>query len=149
MTPNYLDGNWHDWHGGECPVPGEMVVAVCFHHDDHEVFGCAREFGWTTTDITAFRVIRDEPSTSPQFSSQQTSPYEYAKLVQRGDELSHRARIAKEQRAAWAKDFMQMMLPTGRPAGLGSIEAVNDLAVISVAAVDALIAALAKEATND
>ena len=27
---NYMDGKWHDWGGGACPVPGSCIVEVKF-----------------------------------------------------------------------------------------------------------------------
>lgn len=52
-----------------------------------------------------------------------------------------------EQRAAWAKDFMQVMLAGGIkiPAGMTKDDGAAELANMALVFTDALIAALAKE----
>ena len=61
-TPDYNDGLWHGWNGGECPVHGETVVE-CFwtdHRIDHKTKGPARDFVWSISDYMtiAFRVTK-------------------------------------------------------------------------------------------
>lgn len=61
-TPNYLDGSWHDWHGGECPVPGDVMVEVELDFGDLPGEGKALGLIWshngTAADITRFRVVQ-------------------------------------------------------------------------------------------
>lgn len=64
-TPNYLDGCWHSWHGGECPVPGDVMVEVELRCDVSQR-GTACRFRWNhfkseihagNGDINRFRVV--------------------------------------------------------------------------------------------
>lgn len=63
MMEDFMDGQWHDWAGGDCPVPkGTMVEAVLrggggWSHETH----MAEEWSWyhdeSDCDITQFRVV--------------------------------------------------------------------------------------------
>lgn len=66
--PNYNDGNWHGWAGGECPVhPESEIQAVRGSKQDATVVTWkAKEFQcpcWTVkgedNSIIAFRVTRE------------------------------------------------------------------------------------------
>lgn len=64
-APDYMDGEWHDWAGGECPVPGDVMVEVEFLGEG----GCtlpAHSHGWSDY-ITRFRVVQssEEAPNSP------------------------------------------------------------------------------------
>lgn len=60
-TPDYTDGNWHEWHGGECPVNRDVEVAyeLSDGYTDHQF---AAHLKWThdggNSDIIRFRVVK-------------------------------------------------------------------------------------------
>lgn len=66
-APDYLDGQWHDWHGGACPVPGEEVE-VHYRWDAYPTNGVldADDMRWgrgndaeeAECDIIRFRVVK-------------------------------------------------------------------------------------------
>lgn len=67
-TPNYNDGNWHGWNGGECPVHPKTVVQAIRGNEEF-----AETVTWLASDIQdvcwqdarvprpviAFRVIKE------------------------------------------------------------------------------------------
>jgi hypothetical protein len=60
-NPDYNDGKWHGWNGGECPVHPESVVEVLTTYPGKND-GFAGSFTWDDQDgfghwIVAFRVI--------------------------------------------------------------------------------------------
>lgn len=60
---DFMDGQWHDWAGGDCPVPeGTMVQAVLrgcggWSYETH----LAEKWSWyhdeSDCDITRFRIV--------------------------------------------------------------------------------------------
>lgn len=62
-APTYLDGEWHNWHGGECPVPRDVMVEVEWR-SNAKTKNMAKKFRWRhsyvapITDITRFRVVQ-------------------------------------------------------------------------------------------
>ena len=60
---NYMDGKWHDWEGGECPVPGSCIVEVEFRGGVIATHFASRNH-WLhdddVYDIVKFRVINYE-----------------------------------------------------------------------------------------
>lgn len=76
MTPNYNDGKFHSWNGGECPVhPHTVVEAIRGEGKDADVVvwraDAFQECNWTETgkssSIRVFRVITPyvEPAPDP------------------------------------------------------------------------------------
>ena len=68
MAPDYNDGRWHGWNGGECPVhPNSEVEAVCKTASGHSGFGrvtwkTAGDMTWdddSLQPIVAFRVVKE------------------------------------------------------------------------------------------
>ena len=67
--PNYNDGNWHGWNGGECPVHPKTTVEGYWRHDEKTVVGSAvynrgyaygLNFAWDgETKLKLFRVIKE------------------------------------------------------------------------------------------
>lgn len=57
---NYMDGNWHDWHGGECPVPGDVEVEVVYDSGASKTLPAGWP-GWSRL-ITRFRVLNPQPT---------------------------------------------------------------------------------------
>lgn len=53
VNPNYLDGSWHDWHGGECPVPVNVVVET---EGGGNIRGKAWDVLWRS--VRRFRVVQ-------------------------------------------------------------------------------------------
>jgi len=53
---NYNDGNWHHWHGGDCPVHPKTVVRYVWEDGDN-------------TGVKTRIAGRDENDTSPAWSS--------------------------------------------------------------------------------
>jgi len=65
MTPDYNDGRWHGWNGGECPVHPKSVVEICTRGSGAPMDRMPKEasgWAWTVSgselaDIVAFRVV--------------------------------------------------------------------------------------------
>lgn len=55
-TPDYYDGAWHDWHGGECPVPDAELVQVEFTNG--ESTRTTTPCSWLWLNVQRFRVLR-------------------------------------------------------------------------------------------
>lgn len=59
--PDYNDGKWHGWNGGECPVHPESVVCAVTAEGD-VIDYCAKEVAWYHDEdggnVVAFRVIK-------------------------------------------------------------------------------------------
>ncbi len=57
---NYMDGEWHAWSGGECPVPSKCTVEIEFRYGEISVL-IAVNLDWSVDghdgDIIKFRVI--------------------------------------------------------------------------------------------
>lgn len=64
MAPDYNDGLWHGWNGGECPVHPRTVVEVALL-DNGPVEAAADQWYWggDKCRIIAFRVV--EPYVPP------------------------------------------------------------------------------------
>ena len=66
-APNYNDGKWHGWNGGECPVDVESIVEGMYLRDDMPApeSPCtdrAGHFDWeyeAANTLIAFRVIKE------------------------------------------------------------------------------------------
>ena len=63
-APNYNDGKWHGWNGGECPVHPKTVVDVRYLKDKPpSATRLGEEWVWSHTgnigDIVAFCVIKE------------------------------------------------------------------------------------------
>ena len=66
---NYNDGNWHAWHGGECPVHPKSMVEGYWRSDEKTVVGSAiynrgyaygLNFAWDgETKLKLFRVVKE------------------------------------------------------------------------------------------
>ena len=58
---DYTDGEWHDWHGGECPVPGDVEVAYELS-DGYKSHQLAESIVWFHfgfgRDVIRFMVIK-------------------------------------------------------------------------------------------
>ena len=56
------DDVWIPWAGGDCPVAGEVIVAVKDKNGDIDNYGKARLYDWYHTgnrlDIIAYRVVK-------------------------------------------------------------------------------------------
>lgn len=65
--PNYNDGNWHGWNGGECPVDVDTIVEGMYLRGDmpapeSPVTDRAGHFDWeyeAANTLIAFRVIKE------------------------------------------------------------------------------------------
>ena len=65
--PNYNDGKWHGWNGGECPVHPETVIEARWKSTIASQRGQAGYYGagqWTwennySNHIIAFRVVKE------------------------------------------------------------------------------------------
>ena len=59
---NYNDGNWHIWHGGECPVHPKSIVEAVWHDPNQEKTGIrngnALGGAWRG-QIVKFRVVKE------------------------------------------------------------------------------------------
>ena len=74
MTPNYNDGNWHGWNGGECPVHPQSVVEYLWHDTNQNRFGSAQRMaGYDENDerpawphVIRFRVITPYVEPAPE-----------------------------------------------------------------------------------
>lgn len=66
-APNYNDGKWHGWNGGECPVHPLTKVQVIFDDGSGARDRLADEFNWSSpiAQPVAFRVVKEhrEPRT--------------------------------------------------------------------------------------
>jgi len=57
MTPDYNDGKWHGWNGGECPVHPKTMIFALFDDKSGDT-GQAQDWGWDTpVRPCAFRVV--------------------------------------------------------------------------------------------
>jgi len=73
-TPNYNDGKWHGWNGGECPVHPESVVEYLWHDTNQNRFGSAQRMaGYDENDerpawphVIRFRVITPYEEPAPE-----------------------------------------------------------------------------------
>lgn len=58
---DYTDGEWHDWHGGECPVSGDVMVQYVTRRG-YQDSRRAKHLEWTHIghpgDIIRFRAIK-------------------------------------------------------------------------------------------
>lgn len=59
--PNYNDGNWWGWNGGECPVHPKTVVEVLFDDGSgaKEINADTISWNYPPAQPVAFRVIRE------------------------------------------------------------------------------------------
>ena len=64
---DFMDGQWHDWEGGDCPVPGGTMVQAFLREDggwSGETFP-AETWDWSwqpesaEADIVRFRVVKE------------------------------------------------------------------------------------------
>lgn len=70
-APNYNDGRWHGWNGGECPVHPETVVDALFGDGGKQPEIKGDCLDWSGPDklpsshVAAFRVVKEhrEPRT--------------------------------------------------------------------------------------
>ena len=59
---NYNDGNWHIWHGGECPVHPKSMVEAIWHDANQETTGIRKGLalgGAWRGQIVKFRVVKE------------------------------------------------------------------------------------------
>jgi hypothetical protein len=60
--PDYTDGEWHDWHGGRCPVPPETMVEISTPRTPFVAGQMAGSLRWgrigEPDDIIKFRVVK-------------------------------------------------------------------------------------------
>ena len=59
---NYNDGNWHIWHGGECPVHPKSIVEAVWHDPNQEKTGIRNGTalgGAWHGQIVKFRVVKE------------------------------------------------------------------------------------------
>lgn len=85
-APDYMDGEWHDWTGGEMPVPGDVRVEVELCGNTTNAEYPAEKWFWDAgqiTNITRFRVIRDEPKAGPvrTVTKREIVPGQYGAVV--------------------------------------------------------------------
>lgn len=61
VVPDYNDGEWHEWHGGECPVHPQSVVDVMLRDCVKPGVRLGRSWNWrhevSIGDIVSFRVV--------------------------------------------------------------------------------------------
>lgn len=71
VAPDYNNGEWHTWNGGECPVHPKSVVEVRLRSGFNSRSRFSGEFAWwhdqDSSDITSFRVVTHyvEPAPDP------------------------------------------------------------------------------------
>lgn len=94
---------WITWHGGECPVDGDVVVTVMCRDDEKEL-GDAELFDWShdigNADITAYRIhkpAQEQPPLTMEFVKE--TIYEEATIDELIKLWEHKQAEANQARA--------------------------------------------------
>jgi uncharacterized protein YegP (UPF0339 family) len=92
-TPDYNDGNWHAWHGGECPVHPESVVEVQFRDGKHSTYDDkAGSWNWGkqgNSTIIAFRVVTPYTEPAPVADTVEAAAQNAIEEVRRGGAMPY------------------------------------------------------------
>lgn len=98
--PDYNDGNWHGWNGGECPVHPKSEVQVTIHEGLIYVrleIVQAGSLEWDADDspVIAFRVVKKFEEPKVIWVNEYTDEFCGHSTKEGAEKAAHRGRVLR------------------------------------------------------